>query len=94
MSHPMFRTLRTPVPAIEPAFASELLRTRYGVDGRLVPLPSERDLNFLVEVEYGRRYVLKFANAAEDAGVTDFQNRALMHLAARDPGFRAPRVMT
>lgn len=89
----MFRTLKTPVPAIEPAFASELLRTRYGVDGRLVPLPGERDLNFLVEVDHGRRYVLKFANAAEDAGVTDFQNRALMHLAARDPEFEAPRVI-
>ena len=38
--------------------------------------------------------MLKFANAAEDPGVTDFQNRALMHLAARDPAFPSPRVVT
>ncbi len=89
----MFRTLGTPVPVIEAGQAAELLATRYALSGRLSRLPGERDLNFLVETADARRYLLKFANASEEAGVTDFQNRLLMHLADVDSAFPAPRVV-
>ena len=37
--------------------------------------------------------MLKIANAAEDPVVTDFQIRALEHLAVRDPSLAVPRVV-
>src|SRR5207244_9786917 len=45
-------------------------------------LPSERDRNFAVEIEGLDRFVLKIANAAEDAVFLDLQHRALERLAA------------
>jgi Ser/Thr protein kinase RdoA (MazF antagonist) len=93
MSHPMFQSLKTPVPTFDPAVASELLASRYGLDGELSPLSSERDQNFLVDAGDAGRFVLKFAGLAEPANVTNFQNQALEHLAAKDPTFPAPRVV-
>jgi Ser/Thr protein kinase RdoA (MazF antagonist) len=90
----LFTTLRTPPPEIPGARASELLAERYGLGGRLTPLASERDLNFLVDAGGDGRYVMKFANAAERPDVTDLQNRALEHLARKDRDFPVPRVVT
>lgn len=93
----LFETLSTPPPRIPAQQAADLLRRHYGVAGELKRLASERDQNFFVSVSDGDgdggRYILKFANAAEPADVTDFQNRALLHIARSDPGFPAPRVI-
>jgi Ser/Thr protein kinase RdoA (MazF antagonist) len=59
----------------------------------LEPLGSERDQNFLAYTSDGDRYVLKFANSAEPAAVTDFQNQALLHIARVAPDIPVPRVI-
>lgn len=69
-----------------------LLTRHWGLTGRLDRLTSERDLNWQVTAPEGR-FVLKFANAAEDPAVTRFQNGALEHVAARDPALPVPRVI-
>lgn len=81
MTSELFATLRTAPPEIPDSRASVLLAERYGLGGRLEPLASERDQNFFVDTGGDGRYVLKFANAAENPAVTDLQNRALEHLA-------------
>ena len=58
-----------------------LLRERYGIEGDVWPLASERDLTMGVEARDGRRFVLKIANSAEDPAVVRFQNAAFLHIA-------------
>jgi Ser/Thr protein kinase RdoA (MazF antagonist) len=69
-------------PSIEGAAAATVLRRQWGLVGTLRPLPSERDRNFAVALDGADRYVLKIANATEDAAFLDFQHRALDRLSA------------
>jgi 4-aminobutyrate aminotransferase-like enzyme/Ser/Thr protein kinase RdoA (MazF antagonist) len=55
----------------------------FGIDAAAEQLPSERDQNFLLAASDGRRFVLKLANSTELQSVLDFQNQAMMHIAAR-----------
>ena len=54
---------------------------------------SERDQNFRLDAEDGKRYTLKISNAAEQLQVVDFQNQALLHVEKKDPSFPIPRVI-
>lgn len=87
-----FLILTTPAPRISEASAATILSENYGIEGELKALSSERDTNFHV-ISGDDQYVLKFANSAEDVGVTDFQNRALLHIARVDPECPVPRVV-
>ncbi|HET8727652.1 MAG TPA: aminotransferase class III-fold pyridoxal phosphate-dependent enzyme, partial [Alphaproteobacteria bacterium] len=59
--------------------------------GTAAELAGELDQNFLLTAEDGSRYVLKVYHAGADRAVLDFQNRALEHVGARDPGLPVPR---
>src|SRR5947209_6380480 len=48
-------------------------------------LPGESDCNFYLKTEAGQEFVLKVAPAEVQRDVLDMQNKALKHLAARDP---------
>jgi len=61
--------------------AGELARTHFEIDGRALPLPSERDQNFLILVGGRPRAVLKVASAEEDRRILEAQQAALAHLA-------------
>lgn len=87
-----FEVLATPVPDVGPDTVAAVLAGHYGLDGVVEPLDSERDRNFLVTTGRGR-FVLKFANAAEDPAVADFQCRALLHIERSAPGLPVPRVV-
>lgn len=93
MTSDPFTALQTPAPTFREQRASELLREHYGIEASLEPLASERDQNFLATGEDGSKQVLKFANASESAGITDFQNQGLLHIARVDPDFPVPRVI-
>ena len=54
-------------------------------------LPSERDQNFLLLAAAGERFVLKIANAAEERGMLETQNRVMRHLGEKLPF--CPRVL-
>ena len=77
-------------PDMTEAEAALLARQHFGVSGTFRRLTSERDLNFHIATPAGG-YVLKLANRAEPAAVTDFQTRALMHLEGK--GLPVPQVI-
>ncbi len=54
-------------------------------------LPSERDQNFLLSTASGERFVLKIANAGEERGMLETQNRVMRHLEKKL--FFCPRVL-
>lgn len=85
--------LTAPPPAVAAAALHDLLRRRYGLVGRLTPLPGERDGNHLVETAEGRRAVLKLFNAAEPSAARALQRAVLVHLAARRLPFAVPRLI-
>ena len=93
MTSDPFTALQTPPPTFSEERAAELLREHYGIEASLEPLVSERDQNFLATGKDGSKQVLKFANASESAGITDFQNQGLRHLARVAPDFPVPRVI-
>ena len=70
-----------------PRFSDEeavaIAREYYGLEVAAKSLVSERDQNFRLRTAAGVQYVLKIANAAEAPEVTDFQIRALLHIAGR-----------
>lgn len=55
-------------------------REQFGLAGQFTPLVSERDQNFALQANDGRRFVVKVTSQVEDAAVTDFQIQALLHL--------------
>ena len=69
-------------PSVDADRAAAILRERWGIDGILRPLPSERDRNFAVAQDGVDRFVLKISNATEDPAVIAFQHEALARLDA------------
>lgn len=89
-ANPVFTTTAPQVSAVDVA---DIARRYYGLDVEVHPLTSERDSNFQITASNGAKYVLKIANAAEPVAVTEFQNRALLHIATAAPALAVPRVM-
>ena len=82
--------LTSPPPTLTDAQAADFVRQHFGIKGTLHRLTSERDLNIRITTPTAR-YVLKLANPAEPASLTDFQTQALLHLAATN--LPVPRVI-
>lgn len=80
------------MPNIDPKGAAHVLAEHYALAGDVAPLDSERDRNFMITTD-GGRFVLKFANAAEDSNVADFQCAALRHIERSAPKLPVPRVV-
>jgi 4-aminobutyrate aminotransferase-like enzyme/Ser/Thr protein kinase RdoA (MazF antagonist) len=78
-------------PQFDETSAARVARERFGLDGLVQPLFSERDQNFLVHVGRGCGAVLKIANAREAPAILEAQQAALDHLAGRNA--RTPRVI-
>ena len=87
---PLPPLLTSPPPTLTNTQASTLARQHFGITGTLHRLTSERDLNIRITTPTAR-YVLKLANPAEPAALTDFQTEALLHLAATN--LPVPRVI-
>jgi Ser/Thr protein kinase RdoA (MazF antagonist) len=86
--------LTTEAPAFTAEAAMRIALAHFDVNAlRVEALVSERDQNFRLDAMDGRRYVLKISNSAEQEQVVDFQNRALLHIAATDPDLPVPRVI-
>ena len=89
----IFSVMTVPPEPVTEREAEAAAASGWGVRARAVPLTGERDRNFRLDADDGRQFVLKIANAAEDPSVTDFQIRALLHVAQADPDFPVPRMM-
>jgi 4-aminobutyrate aminotransferase-like enzyme/Ser/Thr protein kinase RdoA (MazF antagonist) len=82
--------LETPAPRLDVDQVRRLLLTHWGVEaGALHPLPSERDLNVLVD----DRYVLKVSNPAERADLVDMEDVSLAHVRRVAPDLPVPRLV-
>jgi hypothetical protein len=69
-------------PNFTPAQVQSHLRDRWGVDGDLTPLVSERDQNWLVRVDGSPVAVAKIANRADEAAHIDLQRQMMQRLHA------------
>lgn len=65
----------------------------YGFRGGAKRLSSERDETFLFVRDDGTEFTLKIANPAEDPAALEFQDGALLHLAAVAPSVPVPRLI-
>ncbi|CAM5763485.1 homoserine kinase [Labrys miyagiensis] len=90
---PAVSVLNTKAPPVSEEKARRIAREHYGLAVMAKPLIGERDSNFHLKAADGQDYLLKVANPVEDQTVTDFQTRALMHMATRDPSLPVPRVV-
>lgn len=84
--------LTTLPPAFSPDEVADAARELYGLSGALSPLDSERDQNFRLTEAGGTSWVLKIANAAEDAQALAFQAGLLQHVRAVDPDLPLPHL--
>jgi Ser/Thr protein kinase RdoA (MazF antagonist) len=71
---------------------AQLLRSAFGIDGVLKPLPSERDTNFLVEVAGQPCWVAKLMASDEDPLAIHFQTELLRTIEHTSPELPVPRV--
>ncbi|BCW87733.1 Homoserine kinase [Alphaproteobacteria bacterium SO-S41] len=85
--------LKNPPPKLSDGEVAAVLKDRYGLEGRLKALDSERDQNILVTLDGGEKRLLKIANASEDPAVTNFQTEAFLHVERKDPALSLSRVL-
>ena len=71
----------------------EILRDIFDLSGKINPLPSERDQNFLVETPCNEKFVLKIANSVEKEGNLTLQNK-LMDFIHENNHFNHPKVVS
>lgn len=83
--------LSTPPPRLADDEIADLARTHFGLEGTVLRMSSERDLNARLTTAQGR-FVLKLANPSEPAMATNLQTEALLHLAATAPDLPVPRL--
>lgn len=92
-----FAVIETETPEVPESEILQLLREHYDLEVQLDRLVSERDQNYRLSCNDGRRFVLKITNAAEDPLATDFQIQALLHLetylAAHDCPITVPQIL-
>src|ERR1044072_8040724 len=67
-------------PAFDVDTAAAIAGEHFGIRARAQALPSERDQNFLLTNEAGKKFVLKIANALESREFLEAQNSILKHL--------------
>lgn len=82
-----------PSPSFSLDQARQSLRSIYGVDASLHPLPSERDQNFRATAADGAQYIFKIINVAESPQSIDFQTAMLRHLLESDASLPVPRLV-
>jgi hypothetical protein len=73
----------TDAPRFDATAAARIARQLYGIDAVALPLPSERDQNFLLTDPAGERRILKIANAGEHREILEAQQAAMAHVAPR-----------
>jgi len=69
------------IPRFTAAEALAVAISDYGIDGRISPLPSERDQNFLIEGPRGK-FVFRIANRNDASELLEFQHQAMRRVAA------------
>lgn len=87
------KMLTTNPPAFSGDDAANMAATIFGIHAQTRLLVSDRDQNFRLDCDDGRRFILKISNPAEQPQFIDFQNRALIYVAEKDDSLPVPRVI-
>lgn len=87
------KMLTTTPPAFSADEAVAVAASQYGIHASVHPLVSERDQNYRLDTDDGKRFVLKISNQAEQLEVIDFQNQALLYVEESDASLPLPRVI-
>lgn len=87
------KLLTTTAPAFSDAAAVQIAARHYGMRGQVRSLASDRDQNFRLDADDGKRYTLKIANRTDQQKAIDFQNRAMLHIADRDASIPLPGII-
>lgn len=90
---PALASIAQPPPDLDAASVAGIVRAQFGLHGELIPLVSERDLNFELRSEDGGKCVVKVTNALEVPATTEFHTAVLEHLRPAT-AIRAPRVLS
>lgn len=77
-------------PRVEPSEAAAVAAERWGITARATSLPGERDANFLLDEDSGKRFVLKISSASERPGRLGLQHALIEWANARVPDLRLP----
>ena len=80
-------------PTFDEAEVAEKVADEYGLFGEWAPLVGERDQNFRLRTEDGRKFVVKIAGPDEDPDIADFQVQALLFLEKGSPQIPVPRII-
>src|SRR5271165_6872920 len=81
------------IPRFSARQALKTARRDYGIDGPTLPLPSERDQNFLIEDPVRGKFVLKIANRSDPQTLLEFQHEAMRRVAAAVRGCRVQTLL-
>ena len=81
------------VPRFSDEQAVAIAYNLYEISTMARGLPSDRDQNFLLRDSSGGTFILKVSNADELHDTVDAQNRAMEHVAERDPSLGCPGVV-
>jgi hypothetical protein len=87
------QNMRFNPPTFDEAAVAEKIADAYGLIGQWAPLTGERDQNFRLRTEDGRKFVVKIAGPDEDPDVADFQVQALLYLEKGSPQIPVPRII-
>jgi len=87
------RDMRFNPPDFDQGAIAARVFEEYGLQGRWSPLSGERDQNFLLQADGGRKFVIKIAGPDEDPDLADFQVQGLLHLEKRSPHIPVPRII-
>ena len=90
---PVIDPLGEPCPAFQAAEVAELLEAAFGFSGELLPLHSERDINFRLADSQGRKYVVKLHNPADSEDVVEMQTSALGYVGRTEPALPICQVV-
>jgi len=81
------------VPSFDEEEVRIVARRQFGLVGEFHSLLSERDQNFDIQCEDGKRFVMRIANTDDSEEIIDFQVSALQHLAAMDSSLPVPKLL-
>ena len=86
-------SLDSPSPTVPADAVCWLLRERYGFNGGLTPLASDRDQIFRLTTSDECHYIVRISNAAEEGVNIDFQAQAFQHIARQKCVVAVPRII-
>lgn len=85
--------LEEPAAAIDEARAAQVSLHLFGLSASAQKLGGERDVNFRLDCEDGRSYLLKVSHPSEDRAILDFQIQAMQRIESRDQDLACQRVI-